>query len=101
MDLLLLQELGFSFELYARGRSSLCWCLRVPVCQHVSRLVQRHTHHYHPHYASGRTVGGEGATTRLLDGGLEIQGVFCYCFLCTVTRDAGVLSPREEKKLES
>lgn len=29
--------------------------------------------------------------------GLEIQGVFCYCFLCTVTRDASVLSRCEER----
>lgn len=29
--------------------------------------------------------------------GLEIQGVFCYCFLCTVTRDASVLSSYEER----
>lgn len=42
-----------------------------------------------------RRSGGErggGARTRLLDRAWKSKGVFCYCFLCIVTRDASVLS---------
>lgn len=35
--------------------------------------------------------------TRLLDGTWKSRGVFCYCFLCTVTRDGPVFCLRAER----